>query len=100
MSQCFQPLTPQTIALVAVATQCALSQYATGMEGTVMISQDEYRAKICLSTVIACTTAEVTALINCTWWAASYPPPPPMVLLRYNRRCSISIGTPHSEMPS
>jgi len=41
-SQYFQPLTPQTLALVAAAIHCALSEYAGGREATVMFSQDEY----------------------------------------------------------
>jgi hypothetical protein len=40
--QFFQPLTPQTLALVAVAIDWALSEYATGKKVTVMLSQDEY----------------------------------------------------------
>jgi hypothetical protein len=42
-SQYFQPLTPQTLLLVATAIHCALSAYATGKKATVMFSQDEYR---------------------------------------------------------
>jgi hypothetical protein len=73
-SQFFQPLTPQTLALVAAALHCALSEYATGKKVTVMFSQDEYRGKFCPSMVIDCISAEATALlINYTWWAASYP---------------------------
>jgi hypothetical protein len=73
-SQFFQPLTPQTLALVAAAIHCVLSEYATGKKVTVMFSQDEYRGKFCPSTVIDCIIAEATALlINYTWWAASYP---------------------------
>jgi ureidoglycolate hydrolase len=41
-SQFFKPLTPQTLALVAAAIHCALSEYATGKKVTVMFSQDEY----------------------------------------------------------
>jgi len=41
--QFFQPLTPQTLALVATAIDCALSEYATGKKVTVMFSQEEYR---------------------------------------------------------
>ena len=51
-SQFVQPLTPQTLALVAAAIHCALSQYATGKKVTVMCSQDEYRGELCHSTVI------------------------------------------------
>jgi hypothetical protein len=81
-SQFFQPLAPQTLALVAAAIHCALSKYATGKEVTVMFSQDKYRRKFCSSVVMDRITAEATALINYTWWAASYPS---MVHLRYNR---------------
>jgi len=42
-SQYFQPLAPQTLALVAAAIHCALSEYATGKKATGMFSQDEYR---------------------------------------------------------
>ena len=76
-SQFFQPLTPQTLTLVATAIHCVLSQYATGKKVTGMFSQDEYQGKLCPSTVMDCITAEVTALINYTWGANSYPPPPP-----------------------
>jgi len=41
-SQFFQPLTPQTLALVAAAIHCALSEYATGRKVTVMFSQHKY----------------------------------------------------------
>jgi hypothetical protein len=51
-SQFFQPLIPQTVALVAAAIHCALAEYATGKEVTFMCSQDEYRRKCCPSTVI------------------------------------------------
>jgi len=51
-SQFFQPLTPQTLALVATAIHCALSEYSTGEKVTVMFSQDEYQGKFYPSTVI------------------------------------------------
>jgi len=73
--QFFQPLTPQTLALVAAVIHCALSEYATGIKVTVLFSQDEYRGKFCPSKVIDLITAETTALINYTWWGVSYPPP-------------------------
>jgi hypothetical protein len=63
-SQFFQPLTPQTLALVAAAIHCALSEYATGKQGTVMFSQDEYRGIFCPSTVTDCISAEAIALIE------------------------------------
>jgi hypothetical protein len=63
-SQFFQPFTPQTLALVAGAIHCVLSQYATGKKVTVMFSQDNYRGKFCPPTVIGCITAEVIAHIT------------------------------------
>jgi hypothetical protein len=69
--QFFEPLTLQTLALVAAAIHCAPSEYATGNKVKVMFSPDEYRATFCPSTVIDCITAEATVLlINYTWWAA------------------------------
>jgi hypothetical protein len=50
--QFFQPLTPHTLALVAVAIHCTLSEYATGKKVTAMFSEDEYQGKFCPSTVI------------------------------------------------
>ena len=44
-SQFFQPHTPQMLALVAAIIHCALSEYATAKNGTVMFSQDESRGK-------------------------------------------------------
>jgi len=66
-SQFFQPLTPQTLALVAAANHCPLSECATGKRVTVMFSQDEYRGKFCPSMVIDFITAKAIALINYTW---------------------------------
>jgi hypothetical protein len=63
-SQFFQPLTPQTLVLVAAAIHCVLSEYATGKKVTVMFSQDEYRGKFCPSTVTNCISAEAIALIK------------------------------------
>jgi hypothetical protein len=42
-SQYFQPLTPETLALVAAAIHCTLSEYATGKQATVIFSQHEYQ---------------------------------------------------------
>ena len=98
-SQFFQPLTLQTLALVAAAIHCALSEYATGKKATVMFSQDEYGGKFCPSTVIDWIAADSIALIKITHGgAASYPPPPPMVLLRYIWRSSILVGAPQFRM--
>jgi hypothetical protein len=47
ISQFFQLLTPQTLALVTTAIHRALSEYATGKKVTVMFSQDEYQGKFC-----------------------------------------------------
>ena len=88
-----QPLTPQTLALVAVAIHCVLSEYVTGKKVTFMSSLEEYRGKFCPSPVMDCITAEATALINYTWWGSFIPP---MVLLHYNRCSSIPIGAPQS----
>ena len=86
-SKFIQPLTPQTLALVAAAIHCALSESATGKKVTVMFSQDEYRGEFCPATVIYYITAEAIALINYTWCGFFIPPPPHMALLQYNR-CS------------
>ena len=75
-SQYFQPLAPQTLALIATAIHCVLSGYATGKKATVMFSQDEYRGTLCRSPMIN-VTAEATALINYTLVVRFKPPPPP-----------------------
>jgi hypothetical protein len=41
-SQFFQPLTPETLPLVAAVIDCSLAEYAIGKKITVMFSQDEY----------------------------------------------------------
>ena len=74
-SQYFQPLTPQTLALVAAAIQCALSEYASGKIVTVMISQDEHRVTYCPSPMII-ITPEATALINHLLVGLFKPPHP------------------------
>jgi len=106
-SQFFQPLAPQTLALVAAAIHCALSEYAARKKVTVMFSQDEYQGKFCPSTVMNCITAAAIALINYTWWGCFIPPlwfssaiigapQSPSALLRYPRRSSILICAPQS----
>jgi hypothetical protein len=101
--QFFQPLALQTLALVAAAIHCALSENATGKTVTVMCSQDEYRGKFHPSMVMNCITAEPTALINNTWWgcfiaplrfssAIIGAPQSPSALLRYHRHFSIPIS--------
>jgi len=88
-SQYFQPLAPQTLALVAAAIHCALSEYAGGKEATVMFSQDEYRGTFCPSPMIN-FTPEATALINHTLVGRFKPPPTSMW------RNSTRIGAPQS----
>jgi len=73
----FQSLAQQTLALVAAAIYCALSEYATGKKATVMFSQDEYRGKFCPSPVIH-FTPEATALINHTFVVCFKPPSLPL----------------------
>jgi hypothetical protein len=41
-SHYYQPLPPQTLALAAAASHCALSEYASGKKATCMYSQDDY----------------------------------------------------------
>jgi hypothetical protein len=95
-SQFFQPLTLQTLAIAAAAIHCALSEYATGRKVTVMFSQDEYRGKVCPSTVIDCITAEAIAHIKFKLHMVGLPhTTPPKVLLRNNERSSIPVGTRH-----
>jgi hypothetical protein len=65
-SQFFQPLIRQTIALVAAAIRCVLSEFATGKMITVRFSQDEYQGKFCPSTVTDFISAKAIALINFT----------------------------------
>ena len=55
-SQYFKHPAPQTLALVAAAIHCALSEYASAKKATVMSSQDEYQGTFCLSPMINCTT--------------------------------------------
>jgi len=77
-SQYCQPLAVQTLAQVAAAIYCALSQHAMGTKATVMFSQDEYRGTFCPSPLIK-FTPEATALINDTLLVCFKPPlsPPP-----------------------
>jgi hypothetical protein len=94
-SQFFQPLTPQTLALVAAAIHCALSEYATGKKGTVMFSQDEYRSIFCPATV----TDSSSALLSIDGQLPYIGPPQSLsALLGLHLRPSISfcvtISTP------
>jgi len=88
-SQYFQPLAPQTLALVAAAIHCALSEYAGGKKATVMFSQDEYRGTLCPFPMIN-FTPEATVLINHTLVGRFKPPPTSMW------RNSARIGAPQS----
>jgi len=89
VSQCFQPLALQSLALWAAAIDCVLSEYATGKNVTVMLSQDEDQGKFCHSMVMDCMAAEATALINYTLAGCFILPPPPS--------CPTAmIGTPQS----
>jgi len=88
-SQYFQSLAPQTLALVAAAIHCALSDYAGGKKATVMFSQDEYRGTLCPSPMIN-FTPEATVLINHTLVGRFKPPPTSMW------RNSARIGAPQS----
>jgi len=86
-SQYFQPLAPQTLALVATAIHCALSEYAGGKKATVLYSQDEYRGTFCPSPMIY-FSPDATAPFNHTLVGRFKPPPTTM-------RCnSARIGTP------
>ena len=76
-SQYFQPLAPQTLALVATAIHFALSEYAGAKKATVMFSQDKYRGTFCPSLKIN-FTAKATALINQKLVRPLKPPPPPL----------------------
>jgi len=87
--QYFQPLALQTLALVAAAIHCVLSEYASGKKATVMFSQDEYRGTFCTSHMIN-FTPEATALLNHTLVGRFKPPPTSMW------RNSARIGTPQS----
>jgi len=77
--QYFQALTLLTLALVAIAIHCALSQSASGKKAAVMLSQDKYRGTLCPSPTIN-FTADAPALINHTLVGRLKPapaPPPP-----------------------
>jgi len=63
-SQFSHPVILLTLALVATANHCGMSDYATGKRVMVMCSPDEYEGKSCPSMVIDCITAEATALIG------------------------------------
>jgi len=109
-SQFFQPLTPQTLAPVAAAIHCALSECASGKKVTVMFSEDEYGGKFYPSTVTDCISAEAIALIQFKLhmvgllytppqWCSSAiigAPQSPSALLKRRRYSSIPSGAPQS----
>jgi len=75
-SQYFQPLTPQTVALVTTAIHCVLSEYGSGKKATAMISPDECQGILCPSLVIN-FTSDAPALINYTLVGHFLTPAPP-----------------------
>jgi hypothetical protein len=78
-SQYFQPLAPQTLALVAAAIHCALSEYTTGKKATVMYSRDAYRGTFGPSAVMNFTLEDTTQSITHQRpnHSTTHPPPPP-----------------------
>jgi len=94
-SQLFQPLTPQTLALLAAAINCVLSEYATGKRVTVMFCQDEYCGKFCPSTVTDCISAEAIALIKFKLHMVRLVHTPPPTPQWYS---SAIIGAPESPL--
>ena len=88
-SQYFQFLAPQTLALAAAAIHCVLSEYASGKNAMVMISQDEYRGTFGPSPVINFTLEATTqSFTHQQPYHNPTPPPPPL------RRNSSRTGTP------
>jgi len=73
-SQYFHPLAPQALVLAASANHCALSEYASGEEATVMFSQDEYRGTFGRSPVINFTLDATTQSITHQWLLHTPPP--------------------------
>jgi hypothetical protein len=65
-SQFFQLLTPLLLVLVSAAINCSLSEYTTGQNVPVVLSEDKYQGKFCPCIVIDCITAEAIVLINYT----------------------------------
>jgi len=68
-----QPLSLQTLALVATAILCVLCEYASGMKDTEMLTQEEYRGTFCPSPVI-CFTLEAAVPINYKYLGRVTPP--------------------------
>jgi hypothetical protein len=75
LSQYFQPLTPQTLALAAATNDCALSEYTSGKNTTVMFPHDEYRGIFGPSPVINFTLAATTQ--SSTHQQSHHTPVPP-----------------------
>jgi len=96
ISQFFQPLTLQTLALVAAASHFMLSEYTTGKKVTLMFSEDDYQGKFHPSMVIDCITADAIALITFHMVRLLHNPPSQMLLLHYNRYSLIPVDTPQS----
>jgi hypothetical protein len=74
ISHYFQLPTPQTLALVATATHCELSEYGSEMKATGMCTQDESQGEFCPPHRIN-FAPEATALINHTSLGPIQPPP-------------------------
>jgi hypothetical protein len=89
-SQYFQPLTSQSLTPAVAAIHCALSEYASGQQATVMISQEEYQGTFYPSPVINFTT-EATGLVNDTVVGRLIPPE---VQLGKERHSLSPVGSP------
>jgi len=79
-SQYLQPLAPQTVVLAATAIHCAVSEYISGKNTTVMCSQDEYRGTFGPSPVINFTLETTTQSITHQrprYTPTPHHPPPP-----------------------
>jgi len=83
-SQYFQPVARQALALAAAAVHCVLSEYASGMQATVMFSQDVYQGTFGPFPEINFTLGATTQSIT---HQQPLPTPPP---------CS---GTPLEQVP-
>jgi len=88
-----QHLALQTLAIVGAIIHSERSEYATAKKVTGMYSHDECQGKYCPSMVIACITAESTALSNYTR-VGSFITPATIIFVCFNRRSSTPIGIP------
>jgi len=86
-SQYFQPRALKTLALAAAAIHCVLSEYARGMNATVMISQNQYQGTLCPFPVINFTPDATAFIIIHTSVGCLIPP------LQHD---SARIGAPES----